>query len=84
MPYFLIIMYYIIIIMVMMTGNSLGDTATYSCNNGYSLSGVNIVTCEDNGQWSDPPICVPFHTCVIIHDSIVLHYICIVLHLYEL
>ena len=52
--------------MVMMTGNSVGDTATYSCNDGYSLSGVDMVTCEDDGEWSDPlPICVPVpHECI--------------------
>ena len=59
--------------MVMMTGNSVGDTATYSCNDGYSLSGVDMVTCQDNGQWSDPPpICVPvprecIQSCVRVH-----------------
>ena len=47
--------------MVMMTGNSVGDTATYSCNDGFSLNGVDmVVTCQDDGEWSDPPpICVP-------------------------
>ena len=46
--------------MVTMTGNSEDDTATYSCDDGYGLVGVDMVTCEDDGQWSDPPpICVP-------------------------
>ena len=46
--------------MVMVTGNSVGNTATYSCDDGFSLSGVDMVTCQDDGQWSDlPPICVP-------------------------
>ena len=46
--------------MVMMTGNSVGDTATYSCDDG---SGVVMVTCQDDGQWSDsPPIC-PVRKC---------------------
>ena len=45
--------------MVMMTGNSVGDTATYSCDDGYSLSGVDMVICQDDAEWSDPyPICV--------------------------
>ena len=61
--------------MVMMTGNSVGDTATYSCDDEFSLSGVVMVTCEDDGQWSDPPpICVAFRTCVIIQYCIVIHY----------
>ena len=45
---------------VVMTGNSVGNIAAYSCDDGYSLSGVDMVTCEDDGQWSDPPpTCVP-------------------------
>ena len=45
--------------MVMMTGNSIGDTATYSCNQGYELVGAEILTCQSIGaQWSDsPPEC---------------------------
>ena len=54
--------------MVMMTGNSVGDTATYSCDDEFSLSGVDMVTCQGDGQWSDhPPTCVAFRTCAIIH-----------------
>ena len=50
---------------VMMTGNSVGDTATYSCDDGFALSGVEMVTCQDNGQWSDPPpICVANRECI--------------------
>ena len=61
--------------MVMMTGNSVGDTVTYSCDDGFSLSGVDMVTCQDDGQWSDPPpICVAFRTCAIIQYCIVMHY----------
>ena len=51
--------------MVMMTGNSVGDTSTYSCDDGFALSGVNMVTCQDDGQWSDPPpICVANRECI--------------------
>ena len=61
--------------MVMMTGNSVGDTATYSCDDGFSLSGVDMVTCQDDGQWSDPPpICVAFRAYAIIQYCIVMHY----------
>ena len=61
---------------VMMTGNSVGDTATYSCDDGFALSGVIMVTCQDDGQWSDPPpTCVAFRTCAIIQYCIVIiHY----------
>ena len=52
---------------VMMTGKSVGDTATYSCNNGFSLSGVHMVTCQGDGEWSDsPPTCVAFRMCILI------------------
>ena len=69
---------------VMMTGNSVGDTATYSCDDGFILSGVVMVTCQDDGQWSDPPpICAANRTCAIIHDSIVLYFTCTVLYLYH-
>ena len=43
---------------VMMTGNSDGDTATYSCDPGYELVGTETVICYSDGQWrqwSDPP-----------------------------
>ena len=44
---------------VTMTGNSVGDTATYSCETGYVVVGVETLACEDDGAWSDPPpVCV--------------------------
>ena len=44
--------------MVTMTGNSVGDTATYTCDDGYELIGSMTVTCMDDGAWSDgPPMC---------------------------
>ena len=44
--------------MVTMTGNSAGDTATYTCDDGYELIGSTTVTCMDDGTWSDePPMC---------------------------
>ena len=43
---------------VMVNGLSPGDTATYSCNTGSELEGVDTVTCGDDGVWSKgPPIC---------------------------
>ena len=45
--------------MVMMTGNSMGDIATYTCDQGYELVGAELLTCQSIGaQWSDsPPEC---------------------------
>ena len=46
--------------MVTVTGNSPGDTATYTCNDGYILEGSASQTCGPDGAWSDvPPTCRP-------------------------
>ncbi|XP_074650211.1 complement decay-accelerating factor-like [Tubulanus polymorphus] len=40
------------------TGSLFGDTATYTCNTGYTLSGSPSITCESTGAWTSPhPIC---------------------------
>ena len=40
------------------SGNSEGDTATYTCDNGYELVGHQVLNCQANGTWdSHPPIC---------------------------
>ena len=45
--------------MVVAEGNCEGDTATYTCNEGYKLDGVETRTCGPDGQWSsDPPVCL--------------------------
>ena len=46
---------------VIMTGNSVGDTATYTCDPGFVLQdGAMMVTCQDDGTWDGPPpVCVP-------------------------
>jgi CUB/sushi domain-containing protein len=45
---------------VMTTGLSPGDTATYTCDPGYELVGTAVQTCGNNGEWSDvPPTCRP-------------------------
>ena len=49
--------------MVTFTGNSIGDTATYSCNSGYELEGATTTTClevdPDSAQFSpEPPVCM--------------------------
>ena len=44
--------------MVSLTGTSIGDTATYTCDDGYELVGVEVLNCQSNGMWdSSPPIC---------------------------
>ncbi|CAI7994708.1 P-selectin [Geodia barretti] len=41
-----------------LSGNSLGDTAVYTCNTGYNLMGESILTCGADSQWSgNPPVC---------------------------
>ena len=45
--------------MVNMTGQDVGDTAFYSCNDGFLLVGSMTTVCQSNGMWSsDPPICL--------------------------
>ena len=44
---------------VMVTGNSLGNIATYRCDPNYELVGTSILVCGDNRQWSaEPPMCI--------------------------
>ena len=44
--------------MVSLTGTSIGDTATYTCDDGYELVGVQVLNCQSNGMWDNsPPIC---------------------------
>ncbi len=40
------------------TGTSFGETTTYNCNTGYSLSGSAKVTCLASGSWSSVPSCI--------------------------
>ena len=41
------------------SGNQPGDTAVYSCDDGFTLDGVDTRTCGENGQWSgSEPTCV--------------------------
>ena len=44
--------------MVVVTGNSVGDTATYTCDPGFELEGAPTRTCQSDGTWSGiPPVC---------------------------
>ena len=46
----------------MLSGTTFTSTATYSCNDGYTLEGVTTRTCLASGSWSDSaPTCQP-HT----------------------
>ena len=46
--------------MVVMAGNSVGDTATYICDPGFELVGVQTPNSQADGTWSDnPPTCKP-------------------------
>ena len=41
------------------SGNQPGDTAVYSCNDGFTLDEVDTRTCGQDGQWSgSEPTCV--------------------------
>ena len=43
---------------IVLSGNSPGSTASYSCNEGFELAGPETRTCQQNVQWSgDPPFC---------------------------
>ena len=43
---------------VSQSGNSEGDTATYTCDSGYELVGHQVLNCQANGTWdTSPPIC---------------------------
>ena len=35
-----------------LAGRTSGSTATYTCNNGYQLTGVQTRTCQNTGMWS--------------------------------
>ena len=41
------------------SGNQPGDTAVYSCNDGFTLDGEDTRTCGQDGKWSgSEPTCV--------------------------
>ena len=46
-------------VMLCYTGLTPGSTATYSCDEGYELSGSGQLVCQDDGTWDGPaPTCV--------------------------
>ncbi len=41
-----------------MDTNTVGSTATYTCDTGYGVNGATTVTCGADGSWSAvPPTC---------------------------
>ena len=61
---------------VRLSGNSEGDSASYSCEDGFLLIGESTRICQENGQWTeDPPVCSKI---ILLHHSTVpaasLHY----------
>ena len=41
-----------------LSGTSLGDTATYTCDSGYELVGTPVLNCQHDGTWDNsPPLC---------------------------
>lgn len=43
---------------------SVGATATYACEPGYTLEGAAARTCQEDGTWSgSPPVCAPAAAC---------------------
>ena len=41
-----------------LSGTSVGDTATYTCDSGYELVGTPVLNCLANGAWDNsPPVC---------------------------
>ena len=39
-------------------GSDVFSIATYTCNEGFGLTGVSSRVCQTNGVWSDsPPVC---------------------------
>ena len=43
---------------LVLSGNTFGETASYTCNTGFILEGDSTLTCGGDGQWSgSPPVC---------------------------
>ena len=60
---------------VNLSGDTLRQTAEYTCNTGFSLVGDSILTCGPDGQWSgNPPVCEGKHLTVIGSLSVDLAY----------
>ena len=43
---------------VSLSGVLVGDTATFTCNDGYELVGDSVLYCRSGGTWDNlPPVC---------------------------
>ena len=43
---------------LVLSGNTFGETASYTCNTGFTLEGDPTLTCDGDGQWSrSSPVC---------------------------
>ena len=43
---------------LVLSGNTVGETANYTCNTGFILEGDPTLTCGGDGQWiGNPPVC---------------------------
>ena len=61
---------------VMVSTTEFGSTATYSCNDGYTLEGVSTRTCLASGSWSDSaPICTGEYQKALILNGCIYNYI---------
>ena len=41
------------------SGTTVGETATYTCDTGYTIDGAstNPITCQTSGSWETAPVC---------------------------
>ena len=54
------------------SGNNFGDTATFSCDPGYTLMGETEATCQSDGTWStNTPLCLRMSLRVCVLQNIV-------------
>ena len=40
---------------MIISGNTPGDTANYSCNPGFQMNGVAVLRCQSDGIWDSSP-----------------------------
>ena len=51
---------------VVLSGTSVGSTATYSCATGFELVGKSVRRCRNDGSWSlEEPFCKGLHDLLI-------------------
>ena len=41
-----------------LNGTVRGSVANYECDTGYKLVGNSSIVCQDDGEWSTPPVCL--------------------------